>query len=353
MKFRNMAVVLIILSFFIVFSGCGKKEEKKEKEVKIQTEPKEEVDTHEGQTQSKITGLWIDEEVATYRPLAIMMGNTSDAAPQSGIGSASVVYEIPVEGGITRLMSVIEDYKSLNKIGSARSCRYYFVHYAMEYDALYAHFGQSKYALPTLNDPLVNNVNGLEGVAGKAYYRTTDRRAPHNAYADGAKVWDFAVSKGYETTYDEAIQNHFCFAKEDTVNSLENGRDATYVKPGYQIDNPWFEYNKDEQVYYRFQYGKPHIDNETQKQLTCKNIIVQYVKIGLFDDGKSLIIDTVGTGNGEFVTNGKSIPITWKKDSNYEVTHYYDEANNEIELNRGNTWVLLVDQTRTGNVEIK
>ena len=354
MRVNHRGIILITLAIVFLLAGCGKKEDVKETE-KEKEEPKQEeiVDTHEGEAISTITGLYIDEEIAKQRPVAFMMGNTADAAPQSGIGEAAVVYEIPVEGGITRLMAIIENYKELEKIGSSRSCRYYFVHYAMEYGAMYAHFGQSKYALPTLNDALVHNINGLEGVAGKCYYRTSDRKPPHNAYANGQKIYDFAVSKGYPTEYEEGQESHFQFVEEETENLLESGTDARIVRPGYQIDNPWFDYNETDKMYYRSQYGKPHVDKETNQQLSCKNIIIQYVKIGLFDDRKSLIIDTVGSGSGMFVTNGKAISITWKKDTNYGVTKYFDESGNEIKLNRGKTWVLLVDQNKSSKVEIQ
>ena len=318
-----------------------------------ETESGENTNLHDGQVKSKLTGLYIDEKLAEYRPLAIMMGNTSEASPQSGIGSAGVIYEIPVEGGITRLMSIIEDYRSLERIGSVRSCRFYFVHYAMEYDALYVHFGQSKYALSVLGDSHVNNINGLEGSTNRVFYRTTDRKAPHNAFADGQKLYEYVEKKGYPVTYSEDYQGHFQFAEEDRLNELSDGESAIYVRPGYAIDDPWFEYHEEDGLYYRFQYGKEHVDNETGQQLSCKNIILQYVPISLLDDGNSLNVNTTAGGKGVFVTNGKAVPITWEKDSTFAVTHYYDESGEEIRLNPGVTWVLLIDRNKEGKVEIK
>ncbi|MCR4956293.1 MAG: DUF3048 domain-containing protein [Lachnospiraceae bacterium] len=352
MNLKRTLVTITLFYFCVMAMGCGKKQEKVTK--KESPAPKVvTTDEHVGEEKSMLTGLWIDEEVAKQRPLAIMMGNTSDAAPQSGIEKAGVVYEIPVEGGITRLMSVIEDYSDLKRIGSVRSCRYYFVHYAMEYNGFYAHFGQSKYALPTLNNPMVPNVNGLEGEAGKCYYRVTDRRAPHNAFADGSKIKDYLVKKGNDLNYDDSYQGHFTFAEEDEENQLVDGSDATYVSPGYSVDQPWFEYNQGDKLYYRFQYNKEHVDNESGRQLSCKNIVIQYVNIGLFDDGKSLTIGTVGSGKGEFITNGKSVPMVWKKQSEFAKTTYCYEDGTEIEFNPGKTWILLVDAQKTSKVTVK
>lgn len=346
-------VTLILMAIFL--SSCGKKQEE-ESVVEVeeeQTEPEETVDPHEGQVQSKLTGLYIDEALAENRPLAIMMGNTSEASPQSGIGSAGVVYEIPVEGGITRLMSIIEDYQGLDRIGSVRSCRYYFVHYAMEYEALYAHFGQSKYALSVLGDSRVDNINGLDGSTNSVFYRTSDRKAPHNAFADGQKLYEYAVGKGYSVSYSEEYEGHFQFAGEEEPNELLNGEDATYVRPGYAIDDPWYEYNEQDGLYYRFQYGKEHVDNETGNQLSCKNILIQYVPISLLDDGKSLKVNTTAGGNGVFITEGKAVPVTWEKQDTFGLTTYYDESGEQIRLNPGVTWVLLVDRSKEGKVEIR
>lgn len=357
MRKKILGLILAIVALY-AFVGCGAKKEaaKVKEEPKIEAmpsaEPSPSIDPHEGMVKSKVNGQWIDKKLAKYRPLAIMMGNTSQAAPQSGISKASVVYEIPVEGGITRLMSIIEDYKHLKKIGTARSCRYYFVHYAMEYNALYSHFGQSKYAKKTLADNGVDNINGLEYVSGKAYYRTKDRKAPHNAYADGKKIYQFCKDVGYPLKYKKNYDGHFIFSSEENPEKLENGEDAYYIRPGYRIDDPWYEYHEEEGLYYRYQYKKPHIDKETKKQLTCKNIIIQYVRISYFDDNYSLIIDTTRGGEGVYITEGKAIPISWKKKSDYAITHYYDENGNEIKVNPGVTWVLLVDKNKKKNVII-
>ena len=72
---------------------------------------------------SYLTGEEVPAGIGRRRPIAVMMGNDINGAPQSGTANAGVIYEAPVEGGITRLMAIIEDYDSLGRIGSVRSCR--------------------------------------------------------------------------------------------------------------------------------------------------------------------------------------------------------------------------------------
>ncbi|MEG0804960.1 MAG: DUF3048 domain-containing protein [Lachnospiraceae bacterium] len=361
---KTRTLICIILFCALAVTGCKKEEEKKTVHLepdKTTTETQEDVkqeetvDSHQGQKKSYLTGKWINEKIADRRPLAIMMGNTSEACPQSGIGRADVLYEVPVEGAITRIMAIFQNYSGLERIGSVRSCRYYFIYYAMEFDAVYAHYGQSKYAKPMLAQENVDNLNGLEGIGNTVFYRSHDAKAPHNAFAKASGIKKAIKIKKFRKNHDSDYKGHFLFGEEDkeiTLEEYQNAKDAAYVAPGYSIDAPWYEYNEKDGLYYRFAYGKPHKDAQTSKQLTAKNIILQYSAIGYMDDHMSLKIDTRSGGKGLFVTAGKAIPITWSKDSEYGVTHYFDQQGVEITLNPGKTWILIVDKDHLDKVKI-
>src|SRR5574344_1854532 len=111
------------------------------------------------------------------------------------------IYECVVEGSLTRMMGIFENYDALDKIGSVRSCRNYFVYYALEFDAVYAHYGQSAYAVSLLEQPYVDNLSGLSEIGGTVFYRTSDRVAPHNAYASGKGINAGIKKMGYRDTY--------------------------------------------------------------------------------------------------------------------------------------------------------
>lgn len=311
------------------------------------------VDEHEGLDRSILTGEWIDEEKAALRPIAIMMGNTTAALPQHGISHAGVVYESPVEGGLTRIMAIIHDYSAVEKVMSIRSCRHYFVHWALEYNAMYAHYGQSKYALDILSQSYVHNLNGLDGSVGNAMYKRDDSRsAPHNAYTSGELILKGIEVKEYPTALSEDYDRHFLFAEdEDEQVQLEGGQDALVVKPGYLINKPWFEYNAEDGMYYRFQHGDKQVDGIDNSQLSCKNIILQVSSVSVIDSKYGYLdVETVGSGNGYYVTNGKAIPITWSKDSVKEPTHYYKEDGTEITMNVGKTWICIIDDAYEDNI---
>ena len=124
----------------------------------------------EGMVKSYLTGEFVPEEQGRRRPVAIMLNNIIDACPQYGISRAGVVYEAPVEGQITRLMGIFEQYDDLEKIGSVRSCREYYIFFATEFNALYAHYGQAAYAVPYLELEFVNNLSGLSSFGADIFY---------------------------------------------------------------------------------------------------------------------------------------------------------------------------------------
>lgn len=117
-----------------VFTGCGKKEEKteqpkvEEKEPEIEKTVGEVVEEPEiPANQNLLTGLGdLSEEAIGKRPVAVMVNNVEKAMPQYGIGQADIIFEIPVEGDVTRFMALYGDYTKVPKICPIRSCRYYF-----------------------------------------------------------------------------------------------------------------------------------------------------------------------------------------------------------------------------------
>lgn len=309
-------------------------------------------ESREGMVRSRLTGEWVEEAIGTRRPIAVMLNNIIDAVPQSGIEQAGVVYEAPVEGALTRLMGIFEDYDNLDKIGSVRSSRLYYIYFAKEFDAVYTHFGQAIYAEPLLNSSDVDNLNGLK-LDGSCFYRTTDRVAPHNAYIGAEGIAKGIAQYGYRTGYREGFEEHYKFNEDSSAEiELAGGQTANKVTPGYAINKPWFEYNKEDGLYYRFQYGGKQIDDLTGNQLAYKNIIMQVVDYYDYGDGY-LYITTTGSGSGKYITNGKAIDITWKKDEEFGITRYYDAQGNEITLNTGKTWVCIIQDDREEKIVLE
>ncbi len=317
----------------------------------------EEIQEEDNQEQvSVLTGLPVSKSIQDARPLAVMFNNIQAGCPQAGIGQAAIVYEAPVEGRITRLMGIFEDYSDLEKIGSIRSSRDYFVYFALEYDAYYAHFGQATpYVGELLNSDKVDNLSGAVGGINKpapnTFFRSSDRKAPHNVYLTPQGVEKDIEKFHYRTKLREDYQEKFSFASPDDP-VVYPGKEISTLYPGGKSDNKAngfsevqarFEYNQDDGLYYRYQYGDKQIDELTGEQLAYTNVIFQYCHGEVRDGNDYLAFACHGDGyKVQVFSGGKMIEGTWERAADEVPAHYLDKDGNPITINPGKTWICIV-----------
>ncbi len=368
---RLIAASLAAVMLFATV-GCGTKEtvegtsetevtetvetEKSGEEAKVEEEDPNKLE--KGKMRSFLSGLPVDEKIGNRRPIAIMLNNLEAAQPMSAVSYADVVYEYVVEGGITRFMAVMEDYDKLDKIGSVRSCREYFVYTALEFDAIYMHFGQAAYALDILGKDYVDNLNGLGEAGDTTFYRTTDRQAPHNVYTSAKGIAAGINKLGYRENHYDGYKGKFKFCDLNKTVLNEGGIDATHMETNYKINKPWFDYNKDTEKYERFQYGGPQIDDATGEQLAYDNVIFQYNNWLQLDEKDYLAFDCHSGGVIQYFTHGKCKAGTWVREinpDNYDMSaiRYYDMDGNEMEINNGKTFICVIQDTDIENVVVK
>lgn len=305
--------------------------------------------SREGQVKSKLTGLWVEEEIGNKRPYSIIFNNIKYASPQSGIEEAAVLYEALVEGGITRLLGIFEELHE-KRIGSVRSARHYLVSFADEYDSIFVHFGETTYATKKLKALKINNLSGLTGVGDKVFYRDKSIKEPHNAFTSKDKILEGTKIKGYETEYKEDYESHFIFYEEDTdvVSDTLAGKITFNFSP---YTKPYFTYNESDKLYYRFQFDTKHIDANSGNQLAFKNIIVQFVKQWDIDKNDYQTMDIEDSkGSGYYITNGKKVDITWSKNEKTKKMHYYDKDGNVLTMNPGKTFIAIFPNDQTKGV---
>ncbi len=370
MKSSSLKYVLVTLVVIFccgcLYIGCNKNKQDEtlpetteattEETTEATTEAPTEVETEEiipeGMCKSYLTGELVDEAIGRRRPIAVMFNNVAAANPQSGINSAGVVIEAPAEGGVVRLMGMIEDFDNLERIGSVRSARTYFVFMQAEFESIFVHYGQCNYALEHMAKDYCDNLNGVEGIGTTVYFRSTDRKAPHNAYTTAEGILAGVEKMGYSLEYSEGYEGHFKFADDNNKTDMSGGAKASVIYPGYSNNKPWFEYNEEDGLYYRYQFDDKHIDDLDGKQVSCKNIILEFCEYEHYYDTDYLYIHVVGSGAGKYIADGKAIDITWKKDSEAGITHYYDMNGEEILLNPGKTWICVIQTERLDKVEI-
>lgn len=340
----GIKVLMILLLLVIIGIGAflGYRYIKSNQTKEVSTSTTDETEQVEEAEPEKTVQIY----AGTDRPIACMIDNHSDAWPQFSINKAYAVYEIIVEGGETRLMAIFKG-SDADKVGPMRSSRHYFLDYALENDAIYAHIGWSPQAQSDIRTLGVNNVNGLEYDTGRAwkegdvFWRLSTRYAPHNSICDLSTIKTAAASKGYRTTSDaKSVLNYV--TDEVTLEEKTDAISATNIKiPFSTLQSVTFEYNEEAGRYTRYARNKLQTDASDESNITTKNIIITKAENYTLSDsenkGRQGLRNT-GTKEGYYITNGKAIPITCTKSDRTSKTIYKDANGEEIQVNDGNTF---------------
>jgi len=325
---------LVLLVFVMLLSGCGGSK----------TEQADSVPTAEPTATPEPT---LEPETDT-RVIAVMIDNDNgDARPHAGIQDAFMIYEAYVEGSATRMMALFKDADT-EKIGPIRSSRHYFLDYVMENDAIYVHYGWSPKAANDISAYSINNINGvLEG--HNVFWRdSTYTSGWHTAFTSIENIMAFSNdTKGYRNTSDVSNFKKNAYDKEL---SGETALKITIPYAGFY--NASYEYDAASNTYKRYINGSGHTTQENV-HIAPKNIIIQKVENYTIpgDTSKRQEINTVGTGEGYFVTGGKYAKITWSKPDRKSKTTYTLASGEEIALNPGQTWIQLVPPSMNLTIE--
>ena len=319
-----VALLLFILFFYFLLSMND--DAKKKDKVKI-----DDASTIEKKD------LTVYDVNSNKRPIAIMIDNNVGNNAHVGLQDAYLTYEIIVEGGLTRIMAIFKDVNT-SVIGPVRSSRHYFLDYALESDAIYAHYGWSTYAENDIKALGVNNINGLYD---KGYYRNYNIAAPHNVFTSIEDLYNVSTSKGYSTTSNNySLLNY----TPDDVNfdATSDLLTANNVSMSYSYrEVRSYSYDATNGYYLRYMNNSPHTDRDSGEVYHYKNIIIMKVNNSTLDSYGRQDLDTVGSGEGYYIANGYAIPITWSKASRSAKTHYY-YRDNELVVADGNTMIQVV-----------
>lgn len=283
-----------------------------------------------------ISGEMVDQGKIERRVLAIAVENHTTARPQSGMDNADIVYEALAEGGITRFL-LIYLCRDSSEIGPVRSARPYYIDWLTEFDAGYAHIGGSPNAFKLIKSIGVLDLDEFGNSA--AYWRDSSRYAPHNVYTTTERLWNLIEQKGESRKSDFEVWKF-----KDDAGESERPDSAEikirYSKVGYGTE---WKYDRSSNKYLRSQEGKAFTDKPTGKQLETKNLIVMWTKTSPSSDGLNrLDMETIGSGDAKIFLDGKAIDAIWKKESRRERTRFYTKDNQEIEFNRGQSWISVV-----------
>lgn len=329
-----------------------------EPEPESSEESKEEPEIPEGYVYSQYTGLPVPEEVSKQQPVAIMINNHKEANPQSGLSKADIVYEIVVEGNITRYMAVFQDYSELEKIGPVRSARRYYLDFAMDQNAVLIHYGLDKSISYVFDQIGCRHIDGISGVEGIMCWRSSDRVAPHNVYTSGERLLNALEAVGFGTTLDKKNEDPmFKFYKNEDkaadLKKMDGAISAEHISIPYSYSiNTEYTYDEKNGLYGRSIYGGEHIDAETGEQITAKNVLIQIANIyGRGDSAGHMDMQTISEGDGYYICNGTAIPVRWEKNSQDDTTKWYRTNGKRLKMVPGQTWISVVSLYQDFTIE--
>lgn len=283
---------------------------------------------------SPITGLPVSSKADRAKPVtAVMIENSPDARPQSGLKDAETVYEAIAEGGITRFAVIYQQNKP-ELIGPVRSLRPYYIDWINPYNASIAHVGGSSAALAEVRNGSYRDIDQFFNSG--TYWRASDRYAPHNVYTNFERLDALNAAKGYKNSS----------PKEYKRTELKPAAAADATSISVSISGPLYDssytYDATNKFYVRSQGGAPHTDRE-KGAITPKVVIILNVdETTVFQDTNRQEIKTIGSGDATIFQAGTVVKGTWERSSRDELYTFKDSAGAEIALDRGQTWITAI-----------
>lgn len=283
---------------------------------------------------SILTGNLVKDQAATTQPVtAVMIENSPDARPQSGLKDSGVVFEAIAEGGITRFLAIYQQEKPA-LIGPVRSVRMYFVDWVAAFNASVAHIGGSQAALKEVRGGNYRDIDQFFN--GPYYYRASDRYAPHNVYTTSEKLDALNAAKGYTASTFTGFTR-----KDSKASTTPNATSITVDISSAPYDST-YTYNVTTNSYDRSVGGAPHIDRESGQISPRVVVVMTIAERTVLEDGYREQIDTIGSGKAVIFQDGTAQEVTWIKKSKADQIVFVDAAGADVPLARGQTWLTSV-----------
>lgn len=323
-----LPIVLLIIGALLFYFVL---KDKNEEEIVQTSSPK--VEEVKKIPTSPLTGRELNDEALANRPItAIMIENSPNARPQSGLIDSDMVYEAIAEAGITRFMALYQESQP-QYIGPIRSIRSYYLDYLMPFQASIAHVGGSPESLRDIKNLGLRDLDQFFNDSG--YWRTNERFAPHNMYSSFERLDKLNNEKNFKLSE----FNNFDRKKDVPQTVTARVIDLSISGPLY---SPQFQYNQTTNRYDRYQGGSPHIDQKSGQVISPNSVIALVVPNGIGSDGYQNTYNTSGSGAVYVFQDGIVSIGNWSKADRKSPLILKDSNGLPMKINVGQTWISLV-----------
>lgn len=280
---------------------------------------------------STLTGAVVDQESDVDKPItAVMIENSPNARPQSGLKNSGMVFEAIAEGGITRF-AVLYQQEKPKLIGPVRSVRIYYVNWLTPFVPSIAHVGGSPDALAEVRNGKYRDIDKFFN--SQYYWRANDRYAPHNVYTSFEKLDQLNAAKGY--TSSKATS----FSRIDSEKAETPTATSINVTMSSYLYNSSYVYDATTNLYKRSLAGAPHNDRE-QGQIAPRVVVVMKVP----RNNATQKYNAIGKGQATIFQDGTVQEVTWNKASAGAQITFTNAEGESVALARGQTWIAAIPQ---------
>ncbi|WP_330308947.1 MULTISPECIES: DUF3048 domain-containing protein [unclassified Streptomyces] len=287
------------------------------------------IDDGRGQTQGPTDGNHPTASGGSV--LAVKIDNVRAARPQTGLDAADVVYAEQVEGGLSRLMAVYAS-KFPKVIGPVRSARESDLELLRQFDEPTLAFSGAQHKLLPLIDKAPLHARPPGKVSG-AFYRGTDKPAPHNLYLRPRQLMGSAPGSAALTT-----GFHFGAAPA-------GGSPATSSTVRFPAARFTFTWSDSRQRWLVDMDGTPTVTTEGTK-VAPATVVVQYVKVheSQFHDflgNNTPYTETVGSGTAKVLRDGRVFHANWSRPGATDGTEFTTTDGAPMNFAQGQVWVVF------------
>ena len=292
-----------------------------------------------------LTGLEISADKVNLRPVCVMTNNMKKAQPLHGITDCDVMFEILIEGGITRIMQVFKDIQAIPTIGTIRSSRPYFINLAHGLGGIYVHLGGSFQAYEILRSGYIDSIDLISN--GNYMWRDADRRKnlglEHSAFTSGEKLAQAIGKKSYNTQMSDGYKFKTNFSNDSPVLAGDPANKLNVKFSGYK--STVFDYDAANQTYLVSQFDIPQIDGNKNVQNSKPNIFVLRAETSSVPKTELLSINLIGSGEGYYMSHGKILEVTWHREDDNGMFTYTDKNGNDVPILQGQSYVCIVPKS--------
>lgn len=352
---KKVCSLLLAVTMALSLAACGTPEPTEpstelptEVPTEVPTQPPTEPATEPPIAENRHPLTGVEMEAAMHeRPYAVSVNNTKAAMPMHGISQADVMYEMLVEGSVTRCLAVFTDMEAVEKLGSIRSARIYTVSLVQYLDAILVRAGGSSEADAAIAKLGIAEIDGIKGYTVNAFYRDQARRSAgysleHTLFTAGPDLIANAQDRGLILRRETPIDYGLSFAE----NATPDGENAETIKLWFGSSEKHklttMTYDAETGKYTGTQFGEPWIDANTGEAVAYENVLILFARTWVQEDDVHKSIQLVDSGSGYFACNGKIVPIQWSRSGETEPFVYTLEDGTPLTLGVGTSYIGIV-----------